>query len=189
MRQINFAEGKWDSKEFRHVYSSRFSSTPLMCQAKECIVNDIDMETGTFAYVSLVTEKKYRTGTRIETTCSFDSYGAPLIVLSNDFYKGDNGKWYFGVHYEIVLYEEGINVWKLNLHKDVMKWDKLLGLKFPVTAKMSHTLSVQVLNNMLDITMEDIHANLWVEDMPSEFRVGITACEGINRFYSCCIEE
>ncbi len=61
MRQINFAEGKWDSKEFRHVYSSRFSSTPLMCQEKECIVNDIDMETGTFAYVSLVTDSRYKT--------------------------------------------------------------------------------------------------------------------------------
>lgn len=189
MRKINFARGQWNSEEFRYVYSARFKPTPIMRQENDCIVNGLDSATGDYEYISLVTEKMYAMGTTIETRCSFESYGAPLIVFSDDFYKGENGEWYFGVHYEVVLYEGGINVWELNLNKDVMKWENLLRLKFPVNAKKVHLLSVKILEKALDITMEGMHVVLGVKDLPKEFRVGITACEGINRFYTCNIKE
>lgn len=188
MKKYNFEKGQWNPDEFRYVYSSRFTPTPLMKQEEDCIVNGIDASTGEFDYVSMVTEKKYTTGVRLETSCSFEAYGAPLIVLSDDFYKGENGAWYFGVHYEIVLYEGGINVWRLNLNKDVMKWENLMRLKFPVTPKEVHTLKVQVLDKALDIETEGAHVILRVDDLPTEFRAGITACEGINRFYTYSIE-
>ena len=188
MKKYNFAKGQWNPEEFRYVYSSRFTPTPLMKQEEDCIVNGIDASTGEFDYVSMVAEKKYTTGARLETRCSFEAYGAPLIVLSDEFYKGENGKWYFGVHYEIVLYEGGINVWRLNLNKDVMEWDNLMRLKFPVTPKEVHTLKVHVLEKALDIKTEGAHVVLRVDDLPSEFRAGITACEGINRFYTYSIE-
>ena len=62
-------------------------------------------------------------------------------------------------------------------------------LKFPVTTGVQHQLSVKILENALEITMEDVHVLLGVKNLPKEFRVGITACEGINRFYNCKLEE
>ena len=189
MREINFAQGQWNPEEFRYVYSERFTPIPGIRQEKDCIVNGIDQSTNSYEYISMVTEKEYGTGVKIETNCSFEAFGAPLIVFSDDFHKGENGEWYFGVHYEVVLYEGGINVWYVNLNKDVMKWESLLALKFPVSAEKTHLLSVKILEKSLDITMEDVHVVLGVKDLPKEFRVGITACEGINRFYDCKIEE
>ena len=91
----------------------------------------------------------------METRCSFDSFGAPLIVLSDDILTNDKGEWQFGIHYEVVLYEQGINVWEINYHPDVM---------------------------------EGHHVLVRAEKLPKEFHVGITMCEGINRFYEISIE-
>lgn len=189
MRWINFASGKWKSEEFRYVYSPRFAMTPKFQQDKECIFNEGDFSKNEFDYVSILTEDKFSAGVTIETTCSFEGYGAPLIVISDDVYKGQNDEWYYGKHFEIVLYQGGINVWRLDLNQGIMKIENLIRFRFPVTTRNYHTLRVKVLEEALDITMEDASILLKVDDLPSEFRVGLTACEGINRFYSLGIKE
>ena len=142
-----------------------------------------------FDYFSILTEDKFFAGTTIETTCSFEGYGAPLIVITDDVYKGQNDEWYYGKHFEIVLYQGGINVWRLDLNQGIMKTENLIRFRFPVTTRNYHTLRVKVLEEALDITMEDASILLKVDDLPSEFRVGLTACEGINRFYTLGIKE
>ena len=156
---------------------------------KDHSVNGINPENGEFDYISLVTEEKYKTGVQLETRCSFDSFGAPLIVLSDDILINDKGEWQFGIHYEVVLYEQGINVWEINYHPDVMEVHQVLGLEFEVSEKEIHTLSVKVLDQMLDISMEGHHVLVRAEKLPKEFHVGITMCEGINRFYEFSIEQ
>lgn len=188
MKKINFAEGNWNPQDFRCVYSPRWIAGTKPKQENDCITNGINPTNGEYDYVSLMTEEKYKTGVRLETTCSFDSFGAPLIVISDDMFKREDGEWYFGIHYEIVLYEKGINVWEINYNPDVMEWHKVMGLDFLVSEKEPHTFSVKVLDKMLDITMGEQHVLLRMKHLPEEFHVGITLCEGINRFYEFGIE-
>ena len=188
MKKIDFTQENWNEKEFRYVYSPRWITGTKPKQEKDHIVNDINPENGEFDYISLVTEEKYKTGVQLETRCSFDSFGAPLIVLSDDILKNDKGEWQFGIHYEVVLYEQGINVWEINYHPDVMVVHQILGLEFEVSEKEIHTLSVKILDQMLDISMEGHHVLVQAEKLPKEFHVGITMCEGINRFYEFSIE-
>ena len=189
MKWINFASGEWKTEEFRYVYSPKFAPTPKFQQDRDCIVNKGDFSKNEFDYVSILTEDKFSTGVTIETTCSFEGYGAPLIVISDDVYKGQNDEWYYGKHFEIVLYQGGINVWRLDLNQGIMKTENLIRYRFPVTTRNYHTLRVKVLEGALDITMEDASILLKVDGLPSEFRVGLTACEGINRFYTLGIKE
>ena len=188
MRVINFASGEWNRKEFRYVYSPKYPAITKMYQEENCIVNDGDMKKNEFDYTSILSESKYTRGVKIETRCSFEDYGAPLIVLSDDIIKGKDGKWYYGRHYEIVMFEGGINVWYLDLNPDVMKIENLMRLKFSVSAREIHTLKVQVLDDAFNISMGEQQVCLSVKGLPTEFRVGLTACEGINRFYSLSIE-
>lgn len=189
MSKVNFGKDQWDMSEFRYVYSPRFTPIPRIKQESDCIVNGTDPVTGEFDYVSMLTEKEYTTGVTVETTCSFEAYGAPLIVFSDDLRKKENGEWYYGVHYEVVLWEEGINVWRLDLNDDAMYWDKVLGVQFPVSVKEPHPLKVKLQEKGIDIETEGRKMYVKIEDMPSKMRVGITACEGINRFYSLEITE
>ena len=187
MRKIDFKKGAWKPEDFRYVYSPRFAPIPRIRQEQDCIVFGID-EKGEFDYVSMLLEQKCQTGAKAVTTCSFEAYGAPLIVLTDDLRKKENGEWYYGVHYEIVLWEDGINVWKLNLNDGIMNWQKLMALEFKVSAYEPHELGVKVLDDMLEIEVEGHKAQLRVEGLPKEFYIGFTACEGINRFYDFSIE-
>lgn len=188
-KKIDFAEGKWNSKEFRYVYSPRWIVGTRPQQEKDCIVNSVNPTNGEFDYISLVTEEKYQTGVCLETSCSFDHFGAPLIVISDDMYKDENGEWLFGIHYEIVLYNKGINVWKVDCNPNVIKWHKEMWLDLPVSEKEIHKFSVKVLDQMLDITIGEHHVLVRVEHLPKEFHVGVTLCEGINRFYDFTIKD
>ena len=189
MKKICFSEGNWNEDAFRYVYSPRWITGAKPKQEKNHIVNAINPENGEFDYISLITEEKYKKGVYLETKCSFDSFGAPLIVLSDDIMKNENGEWQFGIHYEIVLYEQGINVWEIDYNPEVMEVRQVLGLDFEVSEKEIHTLSVKVLEQMLDISMEGHHVLVRAEKLPKEFHVGITMCEGINRFYEFSIKE
>ena len=91
MKKIDFKKGAWNPEDFRYVYSPRFAPTPRIKQEQDCIVNGID-EKGEFDYVSMLLEQKYQTGVQAETTCSFEAYGAPLIVLTDDLRKKENGE-------------------------------------------------------------------------------------------------
>ena len=186
---IHFSEKAWNPEEFRYVYSPLFTPIPRMKQESLCIVNDGDATSNKYDYVSMVTEKKYAVGTRVEMKCSFEKFGAPLIVFSDDMYRGGNGEWYYGRHYEIVLYEDGINVWGLNMNPGIKKYENLMSLRFPVSAGEIHVLSVKIQKSALEIVKDDLKVILRVPDLPSEFHVGLTACEGINRFYEYTIEE
>ena len=184
MKRISFASGEWKKEWFRYVYSPKFDSTPSFAQERECIVNAGNLKENNFDYVSILTEDKFSTGVTIEATCSFENYGAPLIVISDDIYKGQNNEWYYGKHFEIVLYQGGINVWELDLNQGIMKTENLMRFRFPVTAGSLHTMQVKVLDSALDISMEEKSIRIKVDGLPKEFRVGLTACEGINRFYT-----
>ena len=188
MKKINFSDGNWNQEGFRYVYSPRWITGAKPKQERDHIANGINPENGEFEYISLVTEEKYEKGVLLTTKCSFDSFGAPLIVLSDNILKNEKGEWQFGIHYEVVLYEQGINVWEIDYNPGVMEVHQVLGLEFPVSEKEIHTLSVKVLERMLDISMEGHHVLVRAEKLPEEFHAGITMCEGINRFYEFSVE-
>ena len=90
---------------------------------------------------------------------------------------------------EVVLYEKGVNVWRMYYKEGKVTWDWLLSVEFPLEEKKIHTLSVEILKSKLAILVNERKMTLHVNDMYPSFHVGINACEGINRFYSMEIEE
>ena len=120
-----------------------------------------------------------------DMTSMFSSVEDGKIVIAEDLSEDENGLLRYREYYEVVLYENGINVWRLRTDKnDHVTWKKLMSVDFPVTPKEKHTLSVDVLADSLEITADGKKMSLFLfERFPSYF-VGIDACENVNRFYS-----
>ena len=64
-------------------------------------VNRYDENIRDYEYISIVTKEKYSDGVTIKTECSFDKYGAPLIVLTDDIQPDEQGKNRYGLHFEV----------------------------------------------------------------------------------------
>lgn len=187
---FNFAKDAWCMDGLTYAYSYRFEEIPVFIQEHDCIRNSKD-ETAPqgFDNISLLTQHPCKPGTTITTRCSFDHFGAPLIMIAEQLHTDERGFLRYGNYLEIVLYEKGVNVWRMWLRDGKVSWKKLMSVEFPVAEKEIHTLSTKVTDERLEIEACGRKMTLFIPDMYPVFHAGINACENINRFYSLQIDK
>ena len=179
-------------KDFMYVFSPNSKSFVPFTFENGQAINRYDEKLKDYEYVSIVTKEKYTDGVKISTKCSFDSFGAPLIVLSDDISVDENGRNKYGLHFEVVAYENGCNVWHIvpfpERTERPIKPTKIAFSTFSIPEKCEIDMSVTVQDGKIyiDINGEKLIAES--PDLPKEFHIGITACEGINCFSSVTIE-
>ena len=143
-----------------------------------------------YEYLSVITEERYPVGTEISAECDFDKFGAPLLVLSNDLWEKDGAKM-FGLHYEVVAFEDGCNVWRIERDDSVqrgIKPTRVLHDHFKIENEERITITAKILDDRILVNINGHESVAECPDLPSEFHVGFTACEGINKFYSFSIK-
>lgn len=189
LKKIEFRPGKWES-ELAYAYTYRFPETPVYVQESDHVHNrKISEEQFGYDNISVMTRETYGYGTKVSTTCSFDSFGAPLITIAEALHDEKDGSLRYGDYFEIVLYEKGVNVWRMHMNADhKVTWHKSLGVEFPVAAGEKHLLSVELKENYMVIEACGQKMTHRADDLPERFHVGVDACEGINRFYDFTIE-
>lgn len=193
MKKIRFARGQWADSSLVHVYSYRFDDRPVFVQEDDCIRNSPKIANPAgpddYDYITLLTKEKYEAGVTIGAEFSFEDLGAPLLVLTDEIIE-DHGERRYGNYYEVVMYKDGINVWKLWMQEDrKVVWHKLMGVKFPVTQGERHTLRAKINRDTIEITADERSMMLRVADLPARFHVGLSGCEGMNRFYEMTIDQ
>ena len=184
-KNISFIPGGWDNGELVYAYSYRFEETPVFLQREDCIENrKNDGAVYGFDNISLLTSEKYGPETTVTARCAFEDLGAPLIVLADSMARDSRGVCRYGDYLEVVLWKNGVNVWRMWMVNGTVTWKQLLGVEFPVSEGEAHTLSVTAHADSLEITADGRKMWLHVPELYPAFHVDINACEGINRFYS-----
>ena len=180
------------SDDFMYVYSPACKYYKEFIVEDDCIHNTYNDELQDWDYVSMVSKKRYSVGTKITTKCSFAKFGAPLIVFSDDISKDENGRNIYGHHYEIVAYEDGINIWSIvrcpeRKEKPIFP-TKVGSLSFHVDENTLIELEVTVEKGKIIAKLCGQVLEVTYSEIPEKFHVGITACEGDNRFTELKIE-
>lgn len=189
----NFANGNWKEEELSPAYSPACFDRVKFRQEENCLVNGVGKSLFGYEYISLVEKIKRKSGVTVTLECSFEKFGAPLIVFSNDMPENDKGEKIYGEHYEVVAYEKGINVWKIipwpeRVERPIKPF--LLDKKeFSIEGNAMIEIKVEILADCLKMWVNGEYLETKIEGLPEEFYVGFTACEGINRFYSFTVEE
>lgn len=193
MKQFIFSKEKWNKDELFYAYNPASVDRATFRQEDDFIVNGKGNSFCGYEMIPLLSKEKCSLGATLETECLFESFGAPLIVVTNDLSKDENGYFVYGKYYEVVAYEEGINIWSV---KPAPK-----GADCPIDATLLATKKFEIKGNTrinIKMQVEKEHIKAWVNGefleadalgLPSEFYAGITACEGINKFYSFSIKE
>lgn len=178
-----------DSGDFFYCYSPQAKVHGVFEKGEDHIKNHYVDEVNDWEYLTVITHEKYPSGTEISAECDFDKFGAPLLVISNDLWE-KNGAKMFGLHYEVVAFEDGCNVWRIERDDSVkrgIKPTKLLHDNFKIENEERICLTAKFLGDRILININGHESEAICPDLPSEFHVGFTACEGINKFYSFSI--
>lgn len=194
---VDFARGKWNPAEWTVFKSLRFDYAHAFVQKDDHIENpcpeglddeEIYANHVTEVYASIVRPVRLSGTVEVASTMSFDHLMAPLIVITPELDADDQGRPAFKKHYEIVLYNEGINVWHYTYENGNLSWHLAAFARAPFEPKKRYELKVTMAKGKREMrmTVECGEVKFGFEDpeLPSSFYAGVTGCEGRNRFYS-----
>jgi len=124
----------------------------------------------------------------VRCTMSFDDRMAPSILGRCAVEKNKDGVFENRHMYSVVLFDEGINVWRYSHEAFTATkrgWRKVAFSRFKLLPKTKYELkvTVNVRRKCIEVTVGDHHIGVTDEAMPAGGHVGICGCEGVNRFY------
>ncbi len=182
-----------NKSDFFYCYGPHAETNKEFIQETDCVRNSFNPDIDYYDYISVITKEKFGVGTKLTTECDFEKFGAPLIVISDDITTDSEGVKRYGLHFEVVAYVSGFNVWHIvpdpaNTERPIAPTLVAEG-RFPIEEGSRVTLSVEVAENALIIDVNGNKSFVEHHDIPKTFHIGITACEGVNRFYSITVED
>jgi len=191
MISIDFSCESW-RQALSHAYSFRFTETPVFTQAEDHITTAVNpAHREGFDNISLLTPETYTAGAKATLRCAFEGLGCPEIIIVEKTEACPDGALRYGACFEVVLWKNGVNVWRHFMGEQDHRcyWHKRLGLTMPVAEHAIHTLEVEIIRDYIVFTIDGVSSKLRTEDLPRQFHMGVTACEGIVRLYDLQIEQ
>ncbi|MFT5085773.1 MAG: hypothetical protein ACI906_000443 [Candidatus Latescibacterota bacterium] len=186
-----FAAAGWHAEDWLLVKSPRWDSVGEWVQEADHIRNRVPAdvtpeqmlgERAGETYTSML-YKEPQTSLRVCAEMSFDERMAPLIVLAAEPELGADGRREYREHIEIVLFDEGINIWH---HKWSVErgphWRRAAWASFAVDAGRRYALEVERVEMALTVRCGECVFGVEIA-LPEQLYTGITGCEGNNRFY------
>lgn len=195
--KCNFAPGGWNSELFHRVRSPYSDKYGEWLQCEDHIENKIPEgctgadglgKRGGEFYVSLVTKQKIGSGVKISSRMSFYPEMAPLLVFDNNLRRRPDGDYEFGKHIEVVIYNKGVNIWR-HFGKDCNpNFSRAIFADFDLSPDTVYNVEATVKNAELLVTVDGRSFGGYVPELGEPFHFGVTACEGVNRFYDLSAE-
>ena len=144
-------------------------------------------------YTSMVLEKTFASSVVITAKLSFDNRMAPLIVLAPELGQDDKGHPEYREHIEIVFWDKGVNIWHHRYAAGTPSWKLAAYSRFRLESKTSYVVEVTYTRDergkMLAVRVNGHDFGYRDDALPDVFHVGLTGCEGINRFYDLTVEK
>lgn len=200
--KCSFAEGGWNPDDWLIVKSPRWEYIGSWNQEKDHIankvasditLNDMLVKRAGETYTSMILKEKFSGSTEISSTICFTHMMAPLIVITDAYGKSSAGTPEHREHYEIVLCDKGINVWHHYFKDGKPSWHKAAFIKTEFKANEKYLLSVKMdfseKGPAMIISADGKTFGFFDESLPRSFHAGITACEGINKFYDFSVKK
>ena len=203
---VSFARGKWNISDFVYVKSWRWNFMEKFKQVDDAIVNvlpgpspeEVFRKMHSSSYVAMMHRRRFNLGCTVSSKMSWDYRMAPIIVIAPDIGVGNSGLPELRDHWEVCLYDEGINIWYHYFEDGVQKWYKDASIALPkdchFKANEIHDLQVKIVRNgkgKREMTVKCGGYTLTCIDprFPETFYLGIIGCEGRNWFYDFCVKQ
>lgn len=199
----SFNKGGWNPSEWVLVKSPRWEHFGEWVQAEDHIRNTVpsgcsdkglQSKRAAETYTSMVCKRKLAGNTiTVRVTMAFTYRMAPLIVLAPELGKDAKGRPEYREHFEIVLFDKGVNVWHHFYRDGKPSWKQAALARFTLKPNTPYELVVRKGGNrhgkFLEVSVAGHTFAYWDDSLPDACYVGITGCEGVNRFYKFSVSE
>jgi hypothetical protein len=190
-----FGEGQWHPQEWIMVKNSSWDHfSDHWMQKKNCIENPIPKSLpsgkwftskGDESYTSMVCARKFHGDLTVKVTMEFEPKMAPLILFSSELGHEKHKPAELRNYTEFVFWDEGVNAWKHVYDNATGKkpFHLVAFSKFTLKPKTRYAVEIAIKSKLITVSIDGHSFGYLQPDLPEEFYIGITGCEGINRFY------
>ena len=203
---VSFARGKWNPSDFIPAKSWRWDYVGVFDQRDDSIVNrcpdvpgeEVYKKHHDTVYAALMHRSRFQVGAKVSSTMSFDHRMAPIVVIAPYLARDEKtGAAEFRDHWEVCLYDQGVNVWHHFFVNGSQRWHKAASLLLPekdwFRANERYDVQVTIARNKNGRKEMRVSVGgytlTYVDDLlPDTFLGGIIACEGRNSFYDFRME-
>ena len=193
-----FTPGHWDRVDWMPVKVPQGEHFGDWVQEDKCIANqvpegvtpeELEGKRAAEACSSMVYKEKVRGNVTIVSTMAFAHKMAPLVLLAADLSENAKGQKECSERFEVVIFNEGVNVWRHWLKDGKLTYRKAAYARFPLEKETPYRLEVKKAGKTLTVSVAG-HTFGYTDDaLPDACYVGIMGCEGLNRFYDFKVQR
>ena len=193
-----FTPDGWKPDEWLLVKSPRWEHFGKWVQKEDHLENgvpagvspdDLQGNRAPETYTSMVYAKPFEGDLRMTVDMAFTYRMAPLIVLAPELGKDAAGRAEYREHFEICVYNEGVNVWHHFFANGKPSYKKAAFAKFPLAPDTRYALEVELKGKLMTVKIDGHTFGYTDESLPEKRYLGITGCEGLNRFYGMSVTQ
>ena len=193
-----FTPGHWDRADWIRVKYLQEDHLGDWVQLDKCIANrvpegatpeELQGKRAAETYSSMVYKEKVQGNVTIASTMAFAHQMAPLILLTPALAKNAKGQHECSERFEIVIFNEGVNVWRHSLKEGKLTYRKAAFASFRLEKDTPYRLEVKKTGKTLTVSVAGHTFGYSDDALPDACYVGITGCEGLNRFYDFSIRR
>lgn len=191
--RCTFTKDGWSPDDWMMVKKPAWDHLGGWIQTEDCIVNETPVEASEAellntkaieTYTGMLLKRTFTGDTRISATMSFDHRMAPAIVIADTPGISSDGRPAYSQMTEIVMFDEGVNVWNHEYKNGRVIWTKLSWHTFKLEPKKKYEMTVTVSGQRIEIKVDGHTFGCTNRDLPKTYRIGLNGDEGINRFYA-----
>lgn len=199
---ISFAKDKWNPAEWVTIKSPRWEHVGSWKQMDDHLLNNVpeDLDDEKLlscpeAYAAIITKDKFALGKKLEISSemSFDHRMAPLIVFADNYGISPKGIAEFHEHWEVVLWDQGINIWHHTYADGKPSWTLAAYITVPFKANTKYRLNLKITTGgkvpMLEVSCDGKVIGCALYGLKDAVHAGIIGCEGRNRFYDFTVKQ
>jgi hypothetical protein len=140
-------------------------------------------------YASMVYREKLTGNIAITSTMDFADRMAPLVVLTPALPENTAGRKEISERFEVVVFNEGVNVWRHWLKDGKPTYRLAAFARFPLEKGTKYQLEVKKIGKTLIVTTAGHTFGYSDDALPEAFYAGIMGCEGVNHFYDFALHR
>jgi hypothetical protein len=191
-----FTPGHWNRADWIRVKFPQGDHFGDWVQQDKCIANQVPKHAtpeelqGKLAAEtcsSMVYKEKVQGNVTIASTMAFAHRMAPLILLTPALAENAKGQQECSERFEIVIFDEGVNVWRHFLKEGKLTYRKAASGSFRLEKDTPYRLEVKKTGKTLTVSVAGHTLGYTDDALPDACYVGVTGCEGLNRFYDFSI--
>lgn len=192
-----FGEGQWRPEDWQLVTRPDWNCRGSWVQRPDCLENAVPADATPAqllkervkeTYAGMVWQAPVATDLRLAATMEFADRMAPSLLLVSRLGPDDDGYRACLTHLELVLFDQGLNVWAHRREGDQSTWLKWAWWRFDLHSDTPYRLSVERAGQRLTFRVEGHECGCHAGELPAELYLGLAGQEGVNRFYDCAVE-